>query len=36
MKMKSEDHKIVRDLGFSLLAEGTILKIKADGYSMYH
>jgi len=35
MKMKSEDHKIVRDLGFSLLAEGTILKIKADGYSMY-
>jgi len=33
--MKSEDHKIVRDLGFSLLAEGTILKIKADGYSMY-
>ena len=35
MKMKSEDHKIVRDLGFSLLAEGTMLKIKADGYSMY-
>jgi signal peptidase I len=25
----------VRDLGFSLLAEGKILKIKADGYSMY-
>jgi len=30
-----ENHDIVRDIGFSLLAEGTTLKIKADGYSMY-
>ena len=35
MNIENEDHKIVRDLGFSLLAEGKILKIKADGYSMY-
>jgi len=26
---------VVRDLGFSLLEEGKILKIKASGYSMY-
>jgi len=35
MNKTNEDHNIIRDLGFSLLAEGTILKIKADGYSMY-
>ncbi len=28
-------HIIVKDLGFSLLAEGTALKVKADGYSMF-
>lgn len=30
-----KDHIIVKDLGFSLLAEGTALKVKADGYSMF-
>lgn len=30
-----EKHIIVKDLGFSLLAEGTALKVKADGYSMF-
>lgn len=35
MNKTRDDHKLVRDLGFSLLAEGTILKIKANGYSMY-
>lgn len=35
MNKTRDDHKIVRDLGFSLLGEGTILKIKAGGYSMY-
>lgn len=28
-------HKIIRDIGFSLLAEGKVIKIRADGYSMY-
>jgi signal peptidase I len=27
--------KIISEVGFSLLTEGTILKIRADGYSMY-
>ena len=35
MNKTRDDHKLVTDLGFSLLAEGTILKIKANGYSMY-
>lgn len=35
MNKTRDDHIIIRDLGFSLLAEGTILKIKANGYSMY-
>ena len=35
MNKTRDDNKLVRDLGFSLLAEGTILKIKANGYSMY-
>ncbi|HBE41327.1 MAG TPA: hypothetical protein DDW27_09010 [Bacteroidales bacterium] len=35
MNKPGKDIMIVRDLGFSLLAEGRILKIKADGYSMY-
>lgn len=30
-----ENHIIVKDIGFSLLAEGKSLKVKADGYSMY-
>src|SRR5512133_3778897 len=28
-------HIFVKDIGFSLLAEGTTLRVKADGYSMY-
>lgn len=28
-------HKIIRDIGFSLLAEGRIMKVRADGYSMF-
>jgi signal peptidase I len=35
MKQDHTKYSVVRDLGFSLLAEGKILKIKADGYSMY-
>ena len=35
MNKGQNKHIAVRDLGFSLLAEGKILKIKADGYSMY-
>ena len=30
-----EKHIIVKDIGFSLLAGGTALKVKADGYSMF-
>jgi signal peptidase I len=32
---KSGNHIIIKDIGFSLLAEGTTIKVKADGYSMY-
>jgi signal peptidase I len=35
MNKAPENHIIVKDIGFSLLAEGTSLKVKADGYSMY-
>ncbi|MCX6332985.1 MAG: signal peptidase I [Bacteroidia bacterium] len=35
MNKISDNHIIVKDIGFSLLAEGTALKVKADGYSMY-
>jgi len=28
-------HKIIRDIGFSFLSEGKILKVRADGFSMY-
>jgi signal peptidase I len=34
----NKDHNkyaVIKDIGFTLLAEGKILKIKADGYSMY-
>jgi signal peptidase I len=30
-----DSHIIVKNIGFSLLAEGKTLKIKTDGYSMY-
>jgi len=35
MNKDQNKHALIKDLGFSLLAEGKILKIKADGYSMY-
>ncbi len=35
MNKNRDNHMLVRDLGFSLLAGGTNLKIKAGGYSMY-
>ena len=35
MNKTRDKHRLVRDLGFSLLAGGTNLKIKAGGYSMY-
>lgn len=30
-----ERHELAREIGFSLLAEGKILKVRAEGYSMY-
>jgi len=35
MNKISDNHIIVKDIGFSLLAEGTTLRVKTDGYSMY-
>jgi len=35
MNKERHNYTVIRDLGFSLLAEGKILKIKAGGYSMY-
>jgi|LSQX01.2.fsa_nt_gb hypothetical protein len=35
MGKSGTDHKTARDLGFSLLSEGRVLRIKAGGYSMY-
>jgi len=35
MTKASDNHIIVKNIGFSLLDEGTTLKVKADGYSMY-
>ena len=35
MYKTTKDHSILKDLGFSLLEEGKIIKIKACGYSMY-
>jgi hypothetical protein len=32
---KPDNHIIIKDIGFSLLAEGTTIKVRADGYSMY-
>ena len=33
--MNQLPHTVLKEIGFTLLAEGKILKIKADGYSMY-
>ena len=35
MGKSGTDHKTARDLGFSLLSEGRVLRIRAGGYSMY-
>jgi signal peptidase I len=35
MNKTRENHNIVKEIGFSLISEGKILKVKADGYSMY-
>ena len=35
MNSDPENHIIIKDIGFSLLAEGTTLRVKAEGYSMY-
>ena len=35
MNKTTDNHIIVKSIGFSLLAEGTTLRIRADGYSMY-
>ena len=33
--MKTKDHNIAKELGFSLLEEGKTIRIRADGYSMF-
>ena len=35
LKLSGDNHKKVKEIGFSLLTEGKTLKVKADGYSMY-
>lgn len=30
-----DNHILVKNIGFSLLAEGTTIRVKTDGYSMY-
>ena len=35
MSRDRNNHTLFKDISFSLLAEGKILKIKADGYSMH-
>jgi signal peptidase I len=35
MNKVTDTNIIVKNIGFSLLAEGTTLRVKADGYSMY-
>jgi len=35
MNKDPDKHKIIRDIGFSLLAEGRIIKVRADGFSMF-
>jgi signal peptidase I len=33
--MNRDNHNMVKEVGFSLLAEGKTIRIRADGYSMY-
>ena len=33
--MNNGSSDIVKEIGFSLLAEGKIIRIRADGYSMF-
>ncbi len=33
--MNNKNHNLVKEIGFSLLAEGKTVRIRADGYSMY-
>ena len=35
MNKASDNHITIKDISFSLLAEGTTLKLNANGYSMY-
>jgi len=35
MNSDPDNHIIIKEIGFSLLAEGTTLRVKAEGYSMY-
>jgi signal peptidase I len=35
MNKASDNHITIKDISFSLIAEGTTLKLNADGYSMY-
>jgi signal peptidase I len=35
MNKVSDNHIIIKNIGFSLLAEGTTIRVKTDGYSMY-
>lgn len=35
MKGDPENNIVIKEIGFSLLAEGTTLRVKAEGYSMY-
>ncbi len=33
--MSRDNHSLVKEIGFSLLAEGKTIRIRADGYSMF-
>lgn len=35
MNKDRNNHIVIKNIGFSLLAEGKTLKVRADGYSMY-
>ena len=35
MNRDPDKHKIIRDIGFSLLDAGRIIKVRADGFSMF-
>lgn len=35
MNKEPHKHKILRDIGFSLLEEGKIIRVRADGFSMF-